>query len=93
MTAVTTISRCYNGVRMGGHEAVVRAILARDNKDPNYHNYNGTALFIATSSGHHAVAELLLARVNMDPNLGTVLGTPLEKAVLAMRRSHSSVLA
>jgi len=66
----------------GGNEAVVRAILARDDVDPNYHNDGETPLFAATSSGHHAVVEQLLARVDVNPNIGAVLGTPLQSAVL-----------
>ena len=53
----------------GGHEEVVRALLACAEVEVNLAQADGaTALYIAAQEGHNAVVELLLAHAAVDAN-------------------------
>ena len=65
-----------------GHEAVVQALLARDDVDPDSKDgYGQTPLSWAAEGGHEAVVRALLARDDVDPNSkGSDDQTPLSWA-------------
>ena len=69
----------------GGHEAVVRVLLACTGVEVN-HQVNGdyTALHIAAQNGHAAVVERLLAHAGVDADRADQMGrTPLWMAAMA----------
>jgi len=53
----------------GGHEAVIKLLLEREDVNPNTTDWRGwTPIFRAASKGNERVVKLLLERGDVDPN-------------------------
>ena len=74
----------------GGHEAVVKILLERDDANPNTADKRGRSLFIAAHEGHEGVVKLLLERKDVNPNAAGEYGqTPL---FIAAHKGHEGVM-
>jgi len=75
----------------GGHEAVVRLLVEREDVDADStHNYGRTPLSWAAEGGHEAVVRLLVEREDVDADSEDIFGrTPL---LLAALNGHEAVV-